>query len=79
MSSTMEILNEGLIGIKNSTFLDNGLWTACKARKGTTCAVSKKQIFVGDHIFRPMGNSKNRYQRVLVAEMHSLYCNGGGM
>ena len=54
----------GLIGIYGEHRLHNGMWTLCKARKKTACAVSGDEISRGESVYRPISNGKFRMQRI---------------
>jgi len=57
------ILDFGYIG----EWYARQIWARCKARKCAMCVVTGKKIEVGDSVYRPVTNARNRMYRILAA------------
>lgn len=64
MSGNFEKKMDGLWLVSGQAHIYNGLWVRCKARKATTCAATDQPINPGFIVYRPLTNSKERWQRV---------------
>lgn len=56
------VLSDGLVGL--SSEYGRQLWACCKMRKQHQCTVCKRPFPVGSKMYRPIGNSYNRMQRI---------------
>ncbi len=45
-------------------------WVLCKARKPTTCHATGSVIRVGDYVYRPVTNGKDRMYRIKAGFRH---------
>ena len=45
------------------------LWSKVKAKKHGTCAETHTEYAPGTEVYRPLGNSRNRSQRILASEI----------
>lgn len=56
------VLSDGVVGL--SSEYGRQLWACCKMRKQHICQVCKRSFAVGSEMYRPVGNSYNRMQRI---------------
>ena len=54
--------------------INGQIWNRVKARKGNSCAISRRPIQPGDMVYRPQTNGDNRMHRILAAvvERHPI-------
>lgn len=62
MYRVVAILSDGLVGL--SSQYGRQLWACCKMRKEHKCQACKRVFTIGAEMYRPVGNSYNRMERI---------------
>ena len=62
MYRVVAVLSDGLVGL--SSQYGRQLWACCKMRKEHKCQMCERLFYSGSKMYRPVGNSRNRMQRI---------------
>lgn len=66
---SVEKVGEGLAMLRVEWFgavLGPQLWARCRARRSHTCSQTGRRYQPGEMVYRPVGNTENRSQRILA-------------